>query len=300
MDSTETGFFQTAVLGHPPDTTVHTERIDFVTGSGRKGQSFLYWRNEDRLYQLPVSYWRGTGWANSPAYPDGRPNFDRAIPPRCLECHASGFQSIAEDRVVNRYRHTGIMLGIICETCHGSGQEHVERERSLLRWVLPSAIVNPADLSRERQIDGCALCHGGAAAPKTAAFTYVPGEPLEKPFSLWAAPDTGTIDVHGNQVAMLERSPCFAKSEMTCATCHDVHREQRDVVELSARCLTCHTMERCGLFPVHGNALVGRCVDCHMPALPSSRVIAEHPDKRVRVDVRTHLITVYPELREIR
>ncbi len=295
MDSTETGFYQTAVMGHTPDTSIHSERIAFVTGSGRKGQSYLYWQAGDQLYQLPVSYWRGTGWANSPAYPDGRPNFGRPIPPRCLECHASDFQSVSEPNVINRYRRTGVILGITCETCHGSGREHVRRERSPLRAVLPRAIVNPARLSRARQLDGCALCHGGAAAPRTPAFSYVPGQPLEKPFDFLARPDTGEIDVHGNQVAPLERSKCFRSSQMTCATCHDVHRQQRDVVELSGRCLTCHTMQSCGLFPRHGNELVGRCVDCHMPALPSTRVISNHLGHQVRVQVRTHWIKVYPQ-----
>jgi len=295
MDSTETGFYQTAVLGRAPDTSTHSERIDFVTGSGRKGQSYLYWRPGDQLFQLPVSYWKGTGWANSPAYPDGRPNFDRPIPPRCLECHASGFQSVADSLYVNRYRRTGVMLGITCETCHGAGREHVKRERSPLRVALPSAIVNPARLPRARQLDGCALCHGGAAAPRTPAFSYVPGQPLEKPFDLWGPRDNGEIDVHGNQVAMLERSRCFTASQMTCATCHDVHREQRDVVELSGKCLDCHDLQSCGLFPRHGNALAGRCVDCHMPALTSNTVVSNRPGDQVRVQVRTHWIKVYPQ-----
>src|SRR5207245_11659759 len=79
MDSTATGFFQTAVIGHAPDTSTRSERIDFVTGS-RKGQSYLYWQAGDLLYQLPVSYWTGVGCVNSPGYPDGRPNFERPIP----------------------------------------------------------------------------------------------------------------------------------------------------------------------------------------------------------------------------
>ena len=93
MDSTATGFYQTAVMGRAPDTSSHAERIAFVTGS-RKGQSYLYWGAPDQLYQLPVSYWKGVGWVNSPGYPDGTPNFGRPIPPRCLECHASWFEHV--------------------------------------------------------------------------------------------------------------------------------------------------------------------------------------------------------------
>ena len=139
-------------------------------------------------------------------------------------------------------------------------------------------------------LDGCALCHGGVAAPLTPAFAYVPGQRLMKRVAWYTPPDTGTIDVHGNQVALLERSRCFrASQKMTCATCHDVHQEQRDLAELSGRCLQCHTS--------HGPSLVGRCVECHMPALPSALVVSRAGGREVRAAVRTHWIKVYPQFR---
>jgi hypothetical protein len=94
--------------------------------------------------------------------------------------------------------------------------------------------------------------------------------------------------VHGNQVALLERSACFRSSQMTCATCHDVHREQRDVVALSGRCLTCHNP--------HGDRTVGRCVDCHMPLQASQVLVSNSLGAQLRPQVRTHWIKVYPEL----
>ena len=294
MDSTAGGFYETAVLGRAPDTSSRSERIAFVTGV-RKGQSYLYWGKDDRLYQLPVSYWEGTGWAYSPGYREGAPDFERPIPPRCLECHASWFESVPDPTVINRYRPASALLGISCETCHAGGREHVRRERSLLRAVLPAAIVNPARLPRTRQLDGCALCHSGTAPLRTAAFSYVPGQPLQKRSLLLATPDAAPVDVHGNQVALLERSRCFRSSQMTCVTCHDVHHEQRDVVALAGRCLTCHTPQSCGLFPRHGQQLVGRCVDCHMPALTSTIISGSYLGRPLRVQVRTHWIKVYPQ-----
>src|ERR1700749_4129665 len=54
-DGKEDNFLQTAVAGTPPHTNSRSERIAFVIGSGEKGQTYLYW-NDDQLFQLPVSY----------------------------------------------------------------------------------------------------------------------------------------------------------------------------------------------------------------------------------------------------
>src|SRR5207249_10261029 len=48
---------------------------------------------------------------------------------------------------------------------------------------LPRAIINPARLPRARQLDECALCHGGTAALRTPAFSHVPGQ---HPVELWS------------------------------------------------------------------------------------------------------------------
>ena len=297
MDSTAAGFFETAVTGIGRDTTVRSERIAIVTGN-RKGQSYLFWSG-DKLYQLPISYWTGAGWANSPSYADGRPNFDRPIPPRCLECHATSVTATGtDDASFNRFAKDGAILGITCETCHGAGREHVRRERTpihlLPRSFVSSAIVNPERLPRARQLDGCALCHSGVAPLQSKPFAFVPGQRLAKQNSLYDVSNEGQVDVHGNQVALLERSRCFMQSQMTCATCHDVHREQRDVRDLSGRCLQCHAVQSCGLFPRHGQSLAGRCVNCHMPNLTSTTVVSNDVGEQIRVRVRSHWIKVYP------
>jgi len=73
MEAKSRRFYETAIFGIPPDTTSQTEPIDLVIGSGRKGQSYLYWKG-DRLFQLPVSYWIDVGqWVSSPGYEDGMP-----------------------------------------------------------------------------------------------------------------------------------------------------------------------------------------------------------------------------------
>ncbi|MDB4883215.1 MAG: hypothetical protein JWL95_1981 [Gemmatimonadetes bacterium] len=296
MDSTSDGFFQTAVTGTGADTTSTTARFAYVIGSGRKGQTYLFRHGSDQLFELPVSYWTSLGrWVNSPGYAEGTMNFGRPATPRCLECHSTWFPQVADSARTNRFRPTGAVLGITCEKCHGAGQAHVDRERSALHSLLPRSIVNPARLSRARQLEACAQCHGGVGELRTAAFTYLPGQPLREHLRLRAPAPTEQIDVHGNQVALLERSRCFRASQMTCSSCHDVHRTQRDPVALSGRCLTCHQERSCGLFPVQGHALKGRCVDCHMPLQTSNAIISGHEGRQERPQVRTHWIKVYPQ-----
>ena len=172
MHADSTGFYQTAITGTAPDTTSRTERIAYVAGSGRKGQSFLYWTG-DQLYQMPVSWWRSLDrWINSPgpAYVEGKANFERPVAPRCLECHATYIEPKPELNAVNRYNPGSAILGITCERCHASGREHVANERSLLHAAKRVAIVNPARLSRDRQMETCAQCHGGLGEPRVPSF----------------------------------------------------------------------------------------------------------------------------------
>ena len=297
MSADANGFYQTAVEGTGSDTTTRTERVAYVAGSNRKGQSFLYWRG-DSLYQMPISYWKTLDtWINSPGpgYTDGRANFDRAVAPRCFECHATWIEAKQDLGAVNRFDSTAAILGITCERCHAGGREHVTRERTVLRLARGPAIVNPARLSRERQMDACAQCHGGLGRPKVPSFTYVAGFPLDQFVSLAPPPPDARVDVHGNQVALLQRSACYQASQMTCITCHDVHATQRDVKQLSGKCLTCHTPKSCGLFPTQGQALVGRCVDCHMPLQSSNLIVSALEGESKQAQVRSHWIKVYPE-----
>jgi len=160
MEHNSLGFFQTAVEGTEPYQTFRTERFDIVIGSGRKGQTFLFWKG-DRLFELPISYWVGLGqWANSPGYADGTARFNRAVIPRCLECHATTFRSLAPPE--NRYDKSNFVLAISCEKCHGPAREHVMRETSKTAGRDANAIVNPAKLSQAGQVELCAWCHAGA------------------------------------------------------------------------------------------------------------------------------------------
>lgn len=295
MEARKDGFFQVGILGTPPDTISLAERFDIVIGSGRKGQTYLYWDENDQLFQLPVSYWTEVAsWVNSPGYGDRSIEFSRPVVPRCLECHASSFDAVTNAGVANRYRRADYVLSISCERCHGPGKRHAELNAPGAPKPADQAIINPAKLPRDRQLALCSLCHGGLGLAKTPAFSFKAGDALEDFLKLEIPKENEALDVHGNQVALLERSKCFKSSAMTCSTCHDVHVRQRDVADFSERCMACHKVESCGLFPKRGRSIAGKCVDCHLPNQTSNVIFSTHDGVRIRPKVRNHWIKVYP------
>jgi hypothetical protein len=304
-DSKGDAFFETGIEGSKGHEKSRTEQIGIVIGSGRKGQTYLYWRG-DELFELPVSYWTSLDrWVNSPGYVDGTADFSRGINSRCLECHSTFFQELQKAGAGFHFDRSNFTLGISCERCHGPGAEHV-------REHLTGATANgssgaatggsstvaaempPVGIERDRQIDVCAQCHGGLGKGLKPAFSYKPGETLASYISLEADP-RARVDVHGNQVALLEKSRCFQSSPtMTCSTCHDLHKPEREAASYSDRCLTCHQASACPTFSKMPHQEVTNCIDCHMPVQNSNSLIVDMNDEQVPVQVRSHWIRVYP------
>ena len=126
MESESDGYYETAIAEMGSRKITRSERIDIVTGSGVRGQTYLYWKSNE-LFELPVSYWTdGNQWINSPGYTDGTANFSRHVNARCLECHASYIRSLSTDPQSNVFDRSSLVVGIECETCHGPGEAHVE------------------------------------------------------------------------------------------------------------------------------------------------------------------------------
>jgi hypothetical protein len=71
MVSAPDGFYQTAVNLANPSSQL-SERFDIVIGSGRHGQTYLFW-DGDQLFELPASYWTWNHeWVTSPGFPAGQ------------------------------------------------------------------------------------------------------------------------------------------------------------------------------------------------------------------------------------
>ena len=300
MEKSDSGLFQ---RGFVDGVEVERKPMDLVVGSGRKGQSYLYWEDH-ALFQLPVSYYTADDiWTNSPGYSTDQLVFNRSIPARCLECHSTYFKT--EKFLAGRetFDPDQVMLGVDCERCHGPAGDHVRFHTQHPEDREAKNIINPARLTRERRLDNCALCHSGLRDNLMPSFSYIVGKNLEDySYESYPADSSATLDVHGNQVGLLLESKCFKMSEsMDCSTCHNVHvRETKQVGLFSSRCMNCHQRGSdnfCKQSEVHGLVLSNNCIDCHMPALPSKQVFirSSHDAKAGQFYVRTHLIGVYEE-----
>ena len=291
MEAKDGRYSETAVTGFADHLQQRRESIDVVIGSGKRGQSYLYWSG-NQLFELPVSYWTdGHRWINSPGYDDGTADFSRPVNPGCLECHATSIKALSTDPLTNRYEKDSLVTGIHCQTCHGPGDTHIALEQSGRQTA--HAILNPAHFSRDRQLDLCALCHNGTQRQELVpAFSYTPGEPLAKYFKSLASPAEHP-DVHGNQVGLLERSRCFLSSTMTCSTCHNVHAPERTAASYSQQCLHCHQWQSCGVSKTLGKRISDNCIDCHMPVEQTTLIVSETAGSEVRASMRSHWIKAY-------
>jgi tetratricopeptide (TPR) repeat protein len=227
--------------------------VDYVIGSGNHARTFLHRNPDGRFEEMPVSWYseKGGYLAMSPGYDNAKQeHFRRIVPDDCLFCH-NGYPGTTQT--------TGrVAEGIDCQRCHGPGAAHVESSGKM-------PILNPAKLTRDRQLDVCMQCHLETTSLRLpnairrydrASFSYRPGEPLTD-YELFFdhAPGTGYDDRFevAHQAYRLRKSACFLQSQMTCTTCHDPHQKQT-ADHFVKVCQTCHAQPHS----------TGNCLDCHM------------------------------------
>src|SRR5262249_39895148 len=154
------------------ETNALETRVDYVIGSGNHAHSYLHRTGDGHLVEMPVSWYSENGgyWAMSPGY--DRPNqqdFRRAIAFSCMFCHNACPESPpAEEGVFP----AALPEGIDCQRCHGPGSAHVEAaSRKAPAETIRRAIVNPARLPRDRQLEVRMQCHLAAPPPSRVART---------------------------------------------------------------------------------------------------------------------------------
>ena len=283
-------------------TNIVDEQIDYVLGSGNHARTYLHRDAQGRLIELPVTWYsEGSGyWAMSPGYdrPD-QDDFHRAIPAECMFCHngyirpLSGFNP--KDLDPPSFP-ANLPSGVDCQRCHGPGRKHVMAvQANAPGAVIRAAIVNPARLSRERQLEVCMECHletSSSHMPNEirrydrTVFSYRPGEPLGD-YKLYFDPVSNQKNDRfeiAHAAYRLRMSACFRKSQMTCLTCHDPHAPYRasgTTQRYLAVCKSCHqTVKHTVSLPPDST-----CLTCHMPQ--------RRTDDAVHVVMTDHYIQRY-------
>ena len=270
------------------ETNVAELTADYAIGSGNHARTFVHRAPDGRLMQLPVSWYadRGGHWAMSPGY--DRPahlDFRRVIDEGCMSCHDAYPRGRVEDDGTGPKFPDPLPEGIDCQRCHGPGQRHIDAIVARDVATARRAIVNPAKLDRERQLEVCMQCHLEATSSplpfqirryEQLPFSYVPGRPLGDAFIYFDHAATGERDRdYGDKFEIagaayrLRKSACFQKSQMTCLTCHnphDVPRGERAAQHYVAVCRRCHDTAHAGGVPrIAFDGPRSTCIDCHMP-----------------------------------
>jgi predicted CXXCH cytochrome family protein len=245
----------------------------------------------------------------SPGYdrPD-HAGFSRQVFYRCIFCHngyPAGLAVAGKPLGPGDYDDATVLPselpeGIDCQRCHGAGDKHMAAaRRGEGLAAVRAAIVNPARLTSERQLEICMQCHmettqaplpGSLKRFDRGVFSYRPGEPLADYIVYFDhAAGTGHDDKFEliSAAYRMRKSACFTESggRMTCTACHDPHKVlSRDESRrrTDGVCKGCHEERVASLTRTGRHTAAEDCASCHMPK--------RRPGTAIHISVTDHLI----------
>jgi hypothetical protein len=177
----------------------------------------------------------------------------------------------------NKYTH--IPTGINCERCHGPGEIHVNLKRQGIlvdtSQFTDYSIVNPANLSPERQMDICVRCHLQGTMvlkPGKSFYDFKPGENLSEVMDIFMPLFAGGKEdfIMASHVERLKESKCYIATgdELNCRYCHGPHITHREVDQniYIKHCTSCHNEQStsCSAAEEIRRQENNHCITCHM------------------------------------
>ncbi|PYV28085.1 MAG: hypothetical protein DMG24_02965 [Acidobacteria bacterium] len=263
-----------------------SELILWAFGLGEAGQTYVF-KHNGSYYESRVSFFNDTqrldftlGASRSvPTSLDeaaGRV-MHAADEQACFGCHSTGGVSGSHLEVER------MTPGVICESCHGPGAEHVAAVRA--GNPDPRRIFNPGKLRTGDLADFCGSCHR----------SWIQVELMH----------LKSIQNVRFQPYRLALSKCFEQDDLriSCLACHDPHQNVKRVpASYDAKCLACHPSSA-GRAPsagprhdASGASLQAKqvvapacpiakrsCVTCHMPKYSLPGAHFKFTDHRIRV-----------------
>jgi len=178
--------------------------------------------------------------------------------------------------------------GIDCQRCHGPGRTHIEAMRT--GKTPEGTIINPARLSRDRQLELCMQCHlettsfrlpSAITRYRRGIFSYRPGESLGDYVLHFDQPAKSGYDDKfeiAHAAYRLRQSACFQKSNpaLLCTTCHNPHdipRGEEAARHYTTVCLSCHSGVMKKLVASNRHTASQDCIGCHMPKRRTDDVV---------------------------
>ncbi len=224
------------------------------------------------------------------------PGFTRTVNHKCMFCH-NAYPSVAPERARQGWDHDvqfpkQLPTGIDCQRCHGPGGQHLRAAaagESTNR--VRAAIVNPARLTSERQLDVCMQCHLETTTfrlPESyrrfgrGFYSYRPGEALSEYIVHFDhAPGTG----HDDKFEIVSAAYRLRQSRLLYqgrrqTNLHDLPQPSQSSFSRNQ----CEPLSR-SMFPMPffqgcGKARSGAadfsrsdCVSCHMPKRRTEDVV---------------------------
>jgi len=290
------------------------KRLTLVTGSHHMQAYWVAGEHGNQQFSFPFTFlFEENRWVPRNdvfMLPPETPVLQQVWNHNCIGCHATAGQPQTDARdYIPRTRVAE--YGIACESCHGPGEEHVRantaprRRYRLHRGTnADPTIVNPARVSSRQSAEICGQCHAARynvnhtewlmngfdywhRTDLTNARPLLPGKKLQYLTDLsdpgeasahrslsgyfWS---DGMIRVSGREYSGLTETPCFQRGNMSCLSCHSMHKMASTDDQLAPRmegnraCYQCHGDFENKLTQ-HTRHTAGSsgslCYNCHMP-----------------------------------